>query len=81
MIGYRPSEGLDELLEPSMAMAVVRSESVKAVAMIEVKWCGTRAASGPDSEDGDGFPSLAALPVSIGLGFFSVGHCNSVQPH
>ena len=70
MIGYRPSEGLDELLEPSMAMAVVRSESVKAVAMIAVKWCGIGTASGPGSEDGGGFPSLAALPVSIGLDFF-----------
>ena len=37
---------------------------------VAVKWCGTGAASGPSSEDGGGFPSLAALPVSIGLGFF-----------
>ena len=33
VIGYRPSEGLEELLEPCMAMAVVWSESMKAVAM------------------------------------------------
>ena len=37
---------------------------------VAVKWCDIGAASGPGREDGGGFPSLAGLPVSIGLGFF-----------